>query len=66
MTTHSTHIGPLALVQRRTRLLPYSTWNVRPTGGKHGQTVAVTLSAPALQGPVIFEVGATGSFSLHH
>ncbi|KAF5835664.1 hypothetical protein DUNSADRAFT_7024 [Dunaliella salina] len=43
--------------QSRTRLLPYNTWNIRPTGGKNGKTVAVTLSVPSLQELIIFEVG---------
>jgi len=57
LSFHSTHLGPLALVQSRTRLLPYKTWNVRPTGGKNGKTVAVTLSVPCIQELIVFEVG---------
>lgn len=59
----STHLGPLALVQSRTRMLPYTTWNVRPTGGKNGKTTAVTLSVPGLQELVSFEVCVSWSCS---
>ena len=56
VTFKSTHIGPLAVVQSRARLMPYSKWSVRPTGGRNGSTAAVTLSV-GLPEQIVFEVG---------
>ncbi|GIL57326.1 hypothetical protein Vafri_12587 [Volvox africanus] len=52
---HTTHLAPLALVMSRTRLLPYKGWNVRPTGGRNGNSAAVTLDC-GLDEPVVIEV----------
>eukprot|EP00798_Chlamydomonas_sp_ICE-L_P022454 gene22454-29569_t len=43
LTFKSNHMGPLAVVQSRVRLLPYQGWSVRPTGGRNGSTASVTL-----------------------
>ena len=51
----STHMGPLAVVQSRVKLLPYRAWSVRPTGGRNGSTAAVTLDV-GLSEPLAFEV----------
>jgi hypothetical protein len=61
LSFHSTHLGPLAVVQRRVRQLPYSTWNCRPSGGRGGTSVAVALGVPGLQEPCEFEVGGLGA-----
>ncbi len=42
--------------QSRTRLLPYSGWSVRPTGGRGGATAAITLEAPNFPDPLVIEV----------
>lgn len=58
LSFHTTHLAPLAVILPRTRLLPYKSWSVRPTGGKNGTTAAVTLQLPALgESPVVLEVG---------
>jgi hypothetical protein len=43
--------APHAVVAPRLRLLPYRSWDLRPTGGLGGSTVALTLrvSAAGLQ-----------------
>mmetsp|Transcript_31025 Transcript_31025/g.68839 ORF Transcript_31025/g.68839 Transcript_31025/m.68839 type:complete len:672 (-) Transcript_31025:511-2526(-) len=56
LSLHSTHIGPLAIIQSRARLLPYRMWSVRPTGGRNGATAAVTLDV-GLAEPLVFEAG---------
>ncbi|GBF90183.1 hypothetical protein Rsub_03316 [Raphidocelis subcapitata] len=57
----SSRLGaPHALVAPRLRLLPYRSWDLRPTGGLGGATVALTLrvaSCAALPDPVIIEAG---------
>nr|ACN22074.1 inner dynein arm I1 intermediate chain IC97 [Chlamydomonas reinhardtii]ACN22075.1 inner dynein arm I1 intermediate chain IC97 [Chlamydomonas reinhardtii] len=52
---HTTHLAPLALVMRRTRLLPYAGWAVRPTGGRNGNGAAISLDV-GLDAPVVIEV----------
>ena len=47
---------PVALLQRRTRLLPYEGWSLRPTGGETGNTVAFSLTISGGQ-CVDFEIG---------
>lgn len=49
------HLAPLAVVIPRTKLLPYTSWNVRPTGGRNGSSVAITLYV-GLADPIVFEV----------
>jgi hypothetical protein len=39
----SLHLGTLALLGDRTRLLPYHSWSIRPTGGYGGSTAEITL-----------------------
>ncbi|GAX81362.1 hypothetical protein CEUSTIGMA_g8793.t1 [Chlamydomonas eustigma] len=56
LTFQSTHMGPLAVIQSRCRLYPYQSWSVRPTGGKGGDTAAVTLEV-GLAEPLVFEAG---------
>lgn len=53
----TTHLAPLALLVSRTRLLPYSAWHVRPTGGRNGNSAAITLDLPGLGERVVLEVG---------
>ena len=53
---HTTHLAPLALLTSRCRLLPYSAWYIRPTGGKNGSSAAVTLTAKELDEKIVFEV----------
>jgi len=36
-------IGCLAVVQKRTGLLPYQEWHVRPAGGRYGAQAMVGL-----------------------
>ncbi|KAG2448008.1 hypothetical protein HYH02_007036 [Chlamydomonas schloesseri] len=52
---HTTHLAPLALVMRRTRLLPYAGWSIRPTGGRNGNSAAISLDV-GLDAPVVIEV----------
>ncbi|KXZ46913.1 hypothetical protein GPECTOR_39g407 [Gonium pectorale] len=52
----TTHLAPLALVMSRTRLLPYKSWHIRPTGGRNGSSAAITLDC-GLDSPVVIEVG---------
>lgn len=52
------HLAPLAVVVPRTKLLPYTSWNVRPTGGRNGSSVAITLYV-GLADPIVFEVSLT-------
>ena len=56
---HTTHLAPLALVMRRTRLLPYAGWAVRPTGGRNGNGAAISLDV-GLDAPVVIEVSGWG------
>lgn len=56
LSFHTTHTGPLAVIQSRAALLPYTTWNVRPTGGRNGNTAALTISCTALPEPLVFDV----------
>ena len=39
----SLHLGTLALLGDRSRLLPYRSWSIRPTGGYGGSTAEITL-----------------------
>ncbi len=60
LTFSTTHLGTLALLAPRVRLLPYRSWNLRPTGGLGGGTVALTLHAAEmaqLPGPLVIEAG---------
>ncbi|KAG2431165.1 hypothetical protein HXX76_009694 [Chlamydomonas incerta] len=59
---HTTHLAPLALVMRRTRLLPYAGWSIRPTGGRNGNAAAISLDV-GLDAPVVIEV-SKGTASL--
>lgn len=52
----STHMGPLAVVQSRVRLLPYQSWSIRPTGGRNGATASITLHV-GLSEPLVFDAG---------
>eukprot|EP00198_Chlamydomonas_reinhardtii_P003323 XP_001692659.1 flagellar associated protein [Chlamydomonas reinhardtii] len=54
---HTTHLAPLALVMRRTRLLPYAGWAVRPTGGRNGNGAAISLDV-GLDAPVVIELAS--------
>ncbi|GMH38615.1 hypothetical protein BSKO_06499 [Bryopsis sp. KO-2023] len=56
VTFCSTHMAPLAIIQSRTKLLPYLDWNIRATGGKHGNTAIVTLQV-VTGAKLLFEVG---------
>jgi len=61
LTFASNRLGLLALVISRHRLLPFRSWDLRPTGGLGGNTVALTLHAAAahasLQDPLVIEAG---------
>ncbi|GLC60963.1 hypothetical protein PLESTB_001700500 [Pleodorina starrii] len=52
---HTTHLAPLALVMSRTRLLPYKGWHVRPTGGRNGNSAAISLDC-GLEEAIVIEV----------
>ena len=47
-------VGTLALLQKRSRLLPFKGWTVRPTGGRGGSSAAVTLLTGQPKRPVSF------------
>ncbi len=40
-------VGCLAVVQRRTGLLPYQEWHIRPSGGQFGEEAMVALQTGA-------------------
>lgn len=52
----STHLAPMAVIQSRTRVLPYKGWTVRPLDGLHSRRAEVALHV-GLKLPLTFEVG---------
>mmetsp|Transcript_5166 Transcript_5166/g.12730 ORF Transcript_5166/g.12730 Transcript_5166/m.12730 type:complete len:729 (-) Transcript_5166:223-2409(-) len=58
LSFRTTHIGPLAVLQSRAALLPYTWWSIRPTGGRAGATAAIHVGAAVLKEPLVLEVGA--------
>ncbi|CAG9462199.1 unnamed protein product [Pedinophyceae sp. YPF-701] len=49
--------GPMALLQERTRVLPFDRWHLRPTGGRGSNTAALTVYAKGLAEPIEFGIG---------
>ncbi len=65
LSFRTTNLGAIAVIQSRTKLLPYSSWSVRPTGGRGGKTAAVTLVTPGCVDPVTFEVSEREGMDCH-
>lgn len=61
-------VGTLALLQKRSRLLPFKGWNVRPTGGRGGSSAAVTVLTGQPRWPLSFstELYASSPMLLVH
>ncbi|KIY95176.1 flagellar associated protein, partial [Monoraphidium neglectum] len=58
LTFSTARLGTLALLAPRARLLPYRSWDLRPTGGLGGATVALTLRPCApLPEPLVIDIG---------
>ncbi|KAG1660998.1 hypothetical protein FOA52_007163 [Chlamydomonas sp. UWO 241] len=55
LSVHTTHMGPIAVLAKRTARLPYKAWYVRPTGGRGGATAAISLD---VGGPTLLTLDA--------
>ena len=53
-------IGPLAVVQSRTKHFPYRSWTIRPLGGRGGGRAAVSLDLGLPGGLLVIECGSWG------
>ena len=48
LTFQSTKLAPLAVIQSRTRLLPYQGWHIRPCAGEQGGEAILSLDVSLL------------------